>query len=108
MYRPSAYYAANWLAAATTYCMYPVISCCLTWYFLDLTDSSFGNLMAYVGSCVLLAICGLNFGIMVSILMGHPLGAIIVMAAMAFLYGMGGGQIVNIGGEDPAGFFWFN
>ena len=78
MYRPSAYYTANLLSAITTYAMYPVISCCLPWGFLQLTDHSFNNLLSYIGVSLLLAICGLNFGIMISTMVGNPLIAIII------------------------------
>ena len=108
MYRPSAYYTANLLSALSTYMIYPVIVCVLPWYFLQLRDHSFENLLTYIFVSVLLSMAGLTFGVMLSSMIGNPLIALIIQAAMCFLFGMGGGQIVHIGGDNPAGFMWFN
>jgi ABC-type transport system involved in multi-copper enzyme maturation permease subunit len=107
-YSPSAYYLANWFSALCTYSIYPMITCLMVWNFIELKDNSFSNLMCYIGSSALIALCGLNFGILVSTFCDNPVVAMIIEVAMMFLFGMGGGQIVNIGGEDPAGFYWFN
>jgi len=107
-YSPSAYYLANWFSALCTYCMYPIITSVLIWYFIELKDNSFTNLVCFTGSNALIALAGLNFGIFISSLTNDPVIAIVIEVGMMFLFGMGGGQIVNIGGEDPAGFFWFN
>ena len=61
-----------------------------------------------MGSLCLMGICGMNFGLMLGTFLGNPDSALIINSSIMSLFGMGAGIIVHTGGENPAGFLWFN
>jgi hypothetical protein len=108
MYNPSAYFLAQWLSAISIFILYPIVNVSGFYFFIRFQGSSFQNYLSLVGAACLLGVCGMNFGLMLSTFLGNPDTALVVNSAIMSLFGMGAGIVVHTGGDQTAGFMWFN
>ena len=62
LYSVHLYYFGNWFCKLITIGFYPVLLISIIFFFLDLTDSSLENYLAFVGVCSIQSLNALTFG----------------------------------------------
>ena len=101
MYTPSAYYLASSTSAMVSFCLYPLVTTIVSFYFFGLTDSSFGAMLDWMMILVLTAFAGSYWGFMFGTFMKNDVAAVQLNLLFNILFSFGGGFYANVGeGEN--------
>ena len=102
MYSPTAYYLAQCLTAVLLIWFYPIVVAIVSFYFLQLADSTFLAMIYYAFALSFVCYVGCFFGLTFGIFCRDPIMAQQLLNAAITILNFGAGALANTGqGANP-------
>ena len=97
MYSTGAFFLACLITSTANIMMYPIVTSCLTFWWLGVQDSSIQNFLQWTASFVLLCIAGSCFGFMFGCIFDREMTALMMCQLGIVLLQLGAGSFSNLG-----------
>ena len=97
MYSASTFYLAVQTSTLLTHIQYPILECGISFFFFEFKDSSFTNFCAYVGSAMVIGICGATFGFMFGTFSKHYESTMELLRFTCMILNFGAGLFASVG-----------
>ena len=97
MYGTTSYYFAACTASVITFCLYPIISSCVSFPYFGFEASSFTDLLHWVFIMSLIGLAGSFWGFMIGSFAKNEVTAVQINLVCAYIFSFGGGFYANTG-----------